>query len=187
VAQNSSGGPPGITSVTDNASGGSNTYTQYGLFQHAGDNATQAIYCSLTTSHAGATTVTCTMSANVTSFLDCYATVYTATGGTTISQDTGITGTNNGSSTSAATASITPMGTDNLVIAIAQAASVSAVSNSYSLNSSADGNGWADKMGVGNAATSTTFTTTSGQWFTLIVSIKGVASGASVKMPPVVL
>lgn len=176
VGQNSSGGPPNITSVTDNKAGGSSTYVQYVLFQHAGDNGTQAIYCTLTAA-SGITQVTCTMAANVTSFLDCYVTIYTPTAGLIVTQDTGISGTNFGSSTAAATASITPTGTDNLVIALTEAPSVSTVSNAYNLNSNTDGNGWADKMGVGNAATSTTFTTTSGNWFTVIASIKGVAGG----------
>jgi hypothetical protein len=187
VAQNASGGAPTVTSVTDNGSGGSNTYTQYGIFQHAGDNNTQAIYCTGETTHASVTSVTCTMSANVTSFLDCYVTPFTKTVGITTSQDTGITGTNSGSSASAATASVTPSGTDNLVVAIAQAPSATAVNNSYTLASNADGNGWAYKLGVAHVATTTTFTTTSGGWWTLIVSVKGVSSAAAPNMPPVVL
>lgn len=182
VAQNASGGAPTVTSVTDNQS---DTFTQYGIFQHAGDNNTQAIYCSLSVA-SGVTSVTCTMSANVTSFLDCYVSNFSKTGGITISQDTGITGTNSGSSASAATASITPTGTDNLVVAIGQAPSVTAVNNSYVLASNTDGNGWAYKLGVGNAATSTTMTTTSGGWWTLIVSVKGVSASTPIK-PPVIL
>lgn len=184
AAQNTSGGSPTVTSVVDNASGGSNTYTLATDFAPGGNNQRIGLYCSndgaghWITTHGAATTVTLTMSANVTSFLDAYVTEYSYTAGATVTQDVTGAGTS-GSSAAALTSSITPTGTSNLVIAFAQAPSVSAVNNSYNLLDSTDGNGFADKRNVTATSTNVTFTTTSGGWFTIITSFKATGGGAA--------
>lgn len=175
IGANSTGSPPNVSSVTDNKSGGSSTYTQVGIFQ----TGTQllAIYCALNVA-SGITSTTCTLTATATGFLDCYTVEYTPPAGITVSIDNQ-TGTDSGNSTSALTAAITPTGTDNLVLAAASAPSVSAVNNSYNLRSNTDGNGVADKLDVGNVSTNVTFTTTSGGWWTLLCDLKGVAAAAT--------
>jgi hypothetical protein len=174
-----SGTAPTVSTVADNI----NASTSYSKLVSINDTTSHfdvEVWVALTPT-SGATTITVTMSAACGNFLDAFVTEFTPPTSTTLSLETGTgTGINtaSGNSTSCATGSITPVGTDDLVIALCGAPSVTAVSNSYNLRSTGDGNGWTDKFPI-SGATSTTMTTGTGRWDAVIGAIKAVASGGA--------
>lgn len=120
----------------------------------------------------GAGNVSGTAGGGTLNFLDGYVQEYSFNGGSTVAVDgTPPVGTN-GTSTSAATGTVTTTGTNDVILAAAITPSTSSVNNSFTLRSTADGNGVASRITQTAAGYTVTFTTTSGHWCAVIGALK---------------
>lgn len=165
-------------SAADNATGGSNTYTSLINSSYVNANGGQTgLFCAVE-NNAGATTVTVSLSSSASGFLDAYAMEFA--GAANCTPDA--TATNGASSgTTASSGAYTTSGSSDLLIGGCGAPSVSAVGNSWTLQSNTDGNGWAYKLNVAAGSQNASFTTTSGGWNCVAGSLQAAAAGSVLK------
>jgi hypothetical protein len=190
VCANTAGTAPTVSTISD----GTNSYQPLVSFNDTSQHADIETWVAISAA-TGITTVTITMSASCTSFLDGYARDFTVPSSSTIAIDpetacgatvTGNGCTNfNGGSASASAGTITLAGTNDLVLPLAITPNSTAVNNSYVLDNNADGNCVAHLSNFGGGATSTACTTSSGAWRAIIGAVKATPSGGSAFVPQI--